>query len=348
MFKINPVAIKNFTKFISIRSISGRRLIYEGYGDPSDVVKLENFELPSELKADQVQIKWNAAPVNPADINQLQGVYPVKPKLPAIGGNEGCATVEKVGSSVTSLKPGDLVIPVQSGLGTWTTHSVHDENSLFSLNSNLDKIHASVFQVNPPTAYRMLHDFVSLNKGDTVIQNGANSAVGRFAIQLCRIFGWKSINIIRDRPGADKLKKELEGLGADAVYTEEEFAKKVRDITNVRLALNCVGGKSSFQLCRTLTDQGCMVTYGGMSKQPTQTPTGPLIFKDISLRGFWMSHWYTVTANLDERRRMYDKLAQLFIDGELKPAPYKEYPLEEYKKVLEIGLQAKEKAIFVF
>ncbi|CAD5222744.1 unnamed protein product [Bursaphelenchus xylophilus] len=333
---------------LSTRSLTAKKLVYEGYGDPAEVVKLQEFELPDSLGPNEVQIRWNAAPVNPADINQLQGVYPVKPKLPAIAGNEGSATVEKVGPKVSVFKPGDLVIPSQSGLGTWRTHSIHGEDEMFPLDPKLNHIHASTFQVNPPTAYRMLHDFVKLQKGDTVIQNGANSAVGRFVIQLCRVFGWKSINIVRERPDIQDLKNDLKQLGADVVYTEEELAKNIREISNVRLALNCVGGKSSFQLCRTLTDQGCMVTYGGMSKQPTQTPTGPLIFKDISLRGFWMSHWYTVPENLAERKRMYQVLADLFINGGIKPAPYTEHRLGEYKEVLGIGLQAKKKPIFVF
>lgn len=67
------------------------------------------------------------------------------------------------------------------------------------------------------------------------------------------------------------------------------------------MALNCVGGRSSLNLSKTLDDDGCMVTYGGMSKQPVQSPTGSFIFKDIALRGFWMSHWYTKKENFQVR-----------------------------------------------
>lgn len=73
----------------------------------------------------------------------------------------------------------------------------------------------------------------------------------------------------------------------------------VRDLKDVKLALNCVGGRSSMLLCRTLGMQGCMVSYGGMSKQPIQVPTGSLIFNDIRLRGFWMSEWYKKSNNYD-------------------------------------------------
>ena len=68
---------------------------------------------PSEA----VHFKMLAAPINPADINQIQGVYPLKPPLPAIGGNEGVALVTAVGASVKSVKPGDWIIPAQAGYG---------------------------------------------------------------------------------------------------------------------------------------------------------------------------------------------------------------------------------------
>lgn len=65
-----------------------------------------------------VHFRMLASPINPADINQIQGVYPIKPPVPAVGGNEGVAEVLHVGSNVTSVKPGDWIIPSQAGFGT--------------------------------------------------------------------------------------------------------------------------------------------------------------------------------------------------------------------------------------
>jgi trans-2-enoyl-CoA reductase len=58
-----------------------------------------------------------AAPINPADLNMIEGVYGVKPKLPAIGGNEGVGTIIGVGSAVKGLSVNDNVIPATPGLG---------------------------------------------------------------------------------------------------------------------------------------------------------------------------------------------------------------------------------------
>lgn len=63
-----------------------------------------------------------------------------------------------------------------------------------------------MLNVNPCTAYRMLKDFVPLKPGDTVIQNGGNSAVGQMVIQLCKLWNYKSVNVVRDRPNIQELK----------------------------------------------------------------------------------------------------------------------------------------------
>lgn len=72
--------------------------------------------------------------------------------------------------------------------------------------NSVDLIVASMMNVNPCTAYRMLKDYVPLKPGDTVIQNGGNSAVGQLVIQLCKIWNYKSVSVVRDRPNIQELK----------------------------------------------------------------------------------------------------------------------------------------------
>jgi len=69
------------------------------------------------------------APVNPADINIIQGAYPVKPSLPSTVGAEGIGEVVAVGPSVENLVPGDRVIP-DGVIGTWCTAGVFDSKLL--------------------------------------------------------------------------------------------------------------------------------------------------------------------------------------------------------------------------
>lgn len=199
----------------------------------------------------------------------------------------------------------------------------------------LSPIQVGTVSVNPCTAYRMLRDFEELRAGEWFIQNGANSGVGRAAIQLGREWGLKSINIIRDRPDAaetEAMKNELLELGATKVVTETElmdrgFVDQVKEWTNggresVKVGLNCVGGKPTSALVKCLSSGGHLVTYGGMSKQPVQLPTAALIFKDIKFSGFWVSRWSD--ANPEGKKRTVDEILDLTRSGKFKDIPVQE------------------------
>lgn len=148
------------------------------------------------------------------------------------------------------------------GFGTWRTHASAKSSHLLKIPDDkaITPIQAATISVNPCTAYCMLKDFTPLERGDWFIQNGANSGVGRSAIQFGRLWGLKSVNVIRDRDNADELKKELEALGADVVVTESELAdrdrmqevKRLAGKKGMRLGLNCVGGKATTDLLRQL------------------------------------------------------------------------------------------------
>ncbi|KAK0420818.1 hypothetical protein QR680_014907 [Steinernema hermaphroditum] len=316
------------------RAFSAKKLVYSQYGDPAKVIKLEEFE-ETKPGNSEVAVRWLAAPVNPADINQIQGVYPLKPPMPAVGGNEGCGVVTAVGSGVNNMEVGSLVIPSHAGIGTWRTSGVHAAADVDAVDKDLPLDFAATLQVNPSTAYRMLKDFVDLKPGDVIVQNGANSAVGRYVIQLCRMWKVKTINVVRARPDLSLLETDLKGLGADYVVTEEQLLKEFRGkFKNIKLALNCVGGRSGLLLSSLLAAKGCIVTYGAMSKQPLQLPAGPLIFKDIRAVGFWMSPWYLVPENTPKRKEMHQELSEMYKRGELKCPLFAKNSIDNYENAL--------------
>ncbi|XP_029426774.1 enoyl-[acyl-carrier-protein] reductase, mitochondrial isoform X2 [Rhinatrema bivittatum] len=286
-----------------------------------------------------------AAPINPADINMVQGTYAILPDLPAVGGNEGVGDVLEVGSNVASLRPGDRVILADAGLGTWRTEAVVSEEALLRVPADIPLLCAATLGVNPCTAYRMLHDFEVLEPGDSLIQNAANSGVGQAVIQLAAALGFQTINVVRDRPNLQELVNRLKALGADHVLTEEMLRKpEMKDlfkrIPRPRLALNCVGGKSATEMLRHLQSAGTMVTYGGMAKQPVTVPVSSLIFKDIKVRGFWVTQWKRANAqNKEEMNKMILDLCRLISAGKLAAPACLERPLEDYKVALEASMK---------
>ncbi|KAJ3645442.1 hypothetical protein Zmor_023098 [Zophobas morio] len=316
---------------------TGCKLIYCEHGDPVKVIRKETETIPDPAK-DEVLIKMLAAPVNPADINTIQGKYPVRPPLPAVAGNEGVGEVVSVGSGVTDFQQGDRVVPLVSALGTWRTHCILPKNNLLKVPKKLGLVEAATLSVNPCTAYRMLRDFVDLKPGDTVIQNGANSACGQNVIQICRAWGLRSVNVIRDRAGVNELRCFLKDLGATHVLTEEELRKtqifKNGELDKPKLALNCVGGQNALEVMRHLQKGGTMVTYGGMSREPVTAPTSALIFKDVRIRGFWMTEWSKQNADSIDRFEMLEELISMMTSNELQGPAFKMVNFEQYKEAL--------------
>jgi len=287
------------------------------------VLKIETEPL-APSSGNNVTIKMLFAPINPADINMIQGSYPIQPALPGIGGNEGLGEVLSVGSDVSGLSPGDLVIPNKQGFGTWRSHATCDASDLLKLPSvkGVKQEYLATLVVNPATAYRMLEDFVQLKEGDVIIQNGANSMVGTSVIQLAALKGVKTINIIRPRTDYDDLVEKLKGYGAYMVVTDKyattpEFKKLISDLPKPKLALNCVGGETATEMARLLTEGGTMVTYGGMSIRPVTIPTRSFIFNDITLKGFWMSRWYS-NHSIEEKTKLLNTLIELVQDNKLR------------------------------
>ncbi|OAD57160.1 putative trans-2-enoyl-CoA reductase, mitochondrial [Eufriesea mexicana] len=286
----------------------------------------------------KVMIIVTQPPVNPADINTIQGKYPNKPPLPAVPGNEGVGEVIAIGSNIKHLNVGDRVIPNGSHLGTWRTHANYTSEELMKVPKEVGTIEASMLNVNPCTAYRMLKDFVSLKPGDTVIQNGGNSAVGQMVIQLCKLWNYKSVSVVRDRPNIQELKDYLISLGADEIFTENEVKKtqtfKSKKLPSPKLALNCICGQNALEVLRHLAHGGIMVTYGGMSREPLTVPTSALIFKDITIKGFWMTAWTKANMNSLERESMFSELGALFKDKKLKAPPHKLVPFCQYQEAV--------------
>ncbi|OIS95674.1 PREDICTED: probable trans-2-enoyl-CoA reductase, mitochondrial isoform X1 [Nicotiana attenuata] len=294
-------------------------VVYDQHGPPDTVTRVTEIP-PVKITENDVCVRMLAAPINPADINRIEGVYPVRPQVPTIGGWEGVGEVHSVGSAVKTLSHGDLVIHSAYLPGTWQTYVVEDQSLWYKIDKSTPIEYAATCSVNPLSALRMLEDFVALKPGDTIVQNGATSIVGQCVIQLARVRGIHSINVIRDKPGSDEVKEKLMKLGADIVFTESELDVKsikslLDDIPQPLLGLNCIGGNAATLVIKLLRQGGTMVTYGGMSKKPITISTSSFIFKDISLRGFWLQE-----KNLDQAqyRCSIDYLLALARAGRLK------------------------------
>lgn len=319
--------------------------VYETHGKPSEVLQLQRMPWPVPA-ADEVVVVVRAAPINPADLNAIEGKYPVRPALPATPGFEGSGVVVELGSAVKNLASGALVL-LPHHVGTWREALAVKADALVVAPPEIDAVQAAMLKINPITAWRMLHDFVELKRGDWVIQNAANSAAGRATIQISRELGYKTMNVVR-RP---ELIEELRAEGGDIVLVDgENLRDEVKTATGgapIRLALNAVGGDNALRVANTLAPDATMVTYGAMSFQPLRIPNGLLIFKNLHFCGFWVNKWYD-QATPSQRTETFQSLFEMAKRGLLHTKVERSYPLSEAKAAVAHAAQNKRSGKIIF
>ena len=311
------------------------RARYERRGPvPQDVIEPVEFETPP-LTAGQALVEVVAAPINPADVLTLTGEYGQLPPLPAIGGREGVGRVAELGEDTRGVTVGQLVL-LPLGCGTWSTHVVTEAARLAPLPAEADPLQLSMMTINPPTAALLLSEFVALGPGEWVIQNAANSAVGMYLVQLARHRGYRTVNVVRRENAAAAVRE----VGGDVVLVDgEDLAKRVTEETSgaeIRLGIDAVAGTATGRLAGCLAEGATLVSYGRMSGEAAVIPPEALIFRDLTLRGFWLVHWFRQTPQ-QQRRALVDELASLIIAGNLHAPIHATYDVTEIKEAIAVA-----------
>lgn len=312
--------------------MTNQAITYNEYGKPAEVLQCVSQPV-AEPEAGQVLLKMVAAVINPSDFGQILGSYGSLKEIPAVAGREGIAEIIQVGSGVTDVQVGQKArIPAECG--AWQTYMTADASTLQVVPDDIDAEQLAMSFINPPTAYRILEDFVELQPGDWIIQNAANSAVGIAMIQLAAARGIKTINVVR----REELIAPLKELGADIVVLDEDaYPKQLKELTGgkkPRLALNSVGGESATRQIKCLADGGTHVTIGAMSFEAARFPTRFLIFNDVQLRGFWLDHWLR-EASKEETAKLYQSIYDLMKQGVLQTPVSQRFQLDAFAEALE-------------
>ncbi|HXB04621.1 MAG TPA: zinc-dependent alcohol dehydrogenase family protein [Candidatus Angelobacter sp.] len=259
------------------------------YGNPVEALKYVDIPAPEAPGPNQVLIGVEFSPVNPSDLLLANGLYALRPALPAVIGNEAVGRVLAVGPGVQNVKLGDRVLAPLSSF-TWRERMVISADGLFVLPPDADPRQLAMLAINPPTAALLLSEYVDLKPGEWVVQNSANSGVGRWVIAFAKKRGLKTVNIVR-RP---ELVPELEAIGGDLVFVDSpDVSGKIKAAVGqaeLRLALDGVSGPATGVLAATLSPRGTLVSFAAMSSKPMSISPLDVIFKPVTVRGFFMAH----------------------------------------------------------
>jgi NADPH:quinone reductase-like Zn-dependent oxidoreductase len=300
------------------------------YGDPLEGLKYVDIPGPEAPGPNQVLIGVEFSPLNENDLLLARGIYGSRPALPTVIGNEGVGRVLAVGAGVEKVKVGDRVLAPLSSF-TWRERMVVPANGLFALPADADPRQLAMLAINPPTAALLLSEYVNLKPSEWVVQNSANSAVGRWVIAFAKTRGLKTVNIVRRH----ELVPELQAIGGDVVVVDSpDVSKEIKAAVGqdeLRLALDGVSGPATGVLASTLSPYGTLVSYAAMSHAPMSISPLEVIFKPLTVRGFWLGHPESAAKSAPA----VAQAAEMIASGRVHIPVAATYPLSAIKEAVE-------------
>ncbi len=308
-----------------------KQIVLERYGQPEEGLRCADVPDVGAPGAGEVVFEVLAFPINPADISFCRGSYRLRPPLPATPGAECVGRVTAVGAGVSHVKTGDLVINLQRE--NWAQQRRVKGDDVIAVSEGIDVQQAAMLRINPATALLLLTDIVDLKPGDWVIQNVANSAVGRLLIRLAKPRGIKTVNVVR----RESLFGELKALGADACVVDgPDLAETVKAHTReapIRLGIDAVSGRATARISACVGEGGVVCNYGSMTGEDPVMSRNGLISGGQTLVGFILGRALG-TRSLEQIRAIYADLGQQIAKGALSAPIEMVYPIEEIKEAV--------------
>ena len=304
-----------------------RALQIRRFGPPRDVLELVDIPEPPPPGNGEVLIGVEYAPIDGNDLSLIQGVFPIELSTPFTVGNEGVGRVLAIGTGVGHLKVGDRVL-VPLTTGSWRERLIAPAGDRFALPA-ADPRQLAMLGINPSTAALLLEES-DVRRGDWVVQNAANSGVGRSVVAIAKARGIRTINFVR-RP---ELIPELEAAGGDLVLVDDNGAgDKIRarvDGARVPLGIDGVAGRASATIGSLLSESGTLVVYALMSGEPVTIAPLDLIAKRIVVKGFLLNR-------PDVQARIPGALRQtttLLASGAIRVPIAATYPLTAFREAI--------------
>src|SRR5260370_15858710 len=200
---------------------------------------------------------------------------------------------------------------------------------------------------NRGPAYRLVNRYVSPMPGDWIGQTAANAAMGQYIIALAKLAGVKTLNVVRREEAAEQVRQ----WGGDRVVLQGDNLHKdieeALDGKKLSLVLDTVGGTPVGELAKWLKPGGSIVVYALQSEQFPAISPGDLIYRGLSLHGFWLINWIR-NATRTEIEEIYQKLGDLVADGSLSAAVEHVYPLDQFKEAFKQSLKSNRRGKILF
>ena len=293
-----------------------------------EVLELKDIKL-GDPKSGEVLIKNEAIGLNYIDTYHRSGLYPVE--LPSNIGIEGAGVIEKISTDEKNFKVGDKVAYASMPIGSYATHRIFPTKKLVKVPDEIELENVVTLMTKGFTVFYLLHKTYPVKSGETILFHAAAGGVGQIFCQWAKSLGCIVIGTV----GSDEKIETAKANGCKYVinYSKENFAEKVKEITNgegVPVVYDGVGKKTFDGSIECLKTRGMMVSFGNAS--------GPLdpcnVTKSLAPKGLYLTrpsiaHYTSTREELDEAAK---KVFEMFINKKFKLDIFNRYPLSEIVK----------------
>lgn len=328
----------------------------DAHTDDAAAVQIREMPVPTPGPG-QVRVRMRMAPINPSDFNYINGTYEKafarliwnrgverptgpggepSPAPPYSLGVEGVGVVEESGGGLLARRLFGKRVAVVSGPphGTWQEQTLIDAKRAFPVPRSLSDAEACSFFVNPLTALVMVRHVLQVPRGAVVLQTAAGSALCQMVRNLGRVDGFRVIDVVRSRAGAERLKKS--GSKYVIALEDQDLLESVHGFVpgGVQFVLDCVGGATGGEALRALAPGGRMICYGTLSPDPISLPPRDIMMPMTTVEGFYLAE-YLMNRSLFQRISLVRNTAKLIASGVLGTAVEQTYALDDLHQALD-------------
>lgn len=306
-----------------------KQVVFHEMGFPDKVLCVEEVEIPVPA-AGEALIRITARNINPSDIMFIRGMYGITPQLPSSAGFEAVGVVQDVGDD-RRIPLGTRVI--FTAIGTWKEYICLPANQLIPVPEGMpDEVACQAF-INPMTAYGMLQRS-GLQAGDWLLLTAGASAFSKLVIQMGKAKGIKIACTVRRQEQVDSLT----ALGADLVVDTErdKIPHALMDMTKgegVSVVFDAVGGTLGAKALASLKPKGKMMVYGMLSLENIPLNSGLMIFRDLSVSGFWLSS-YLEGLDKQSRQQAFQTVLGTLTSQDIKVDTAGTFSLDQIKEAI--------------
>jgi len=311
-----------------------KQIVISKIGGP-DVLKYQEYSLPTSIKRNEVRIKHTAIGLNYIDTYHRSGIYPLPSELPICLGMEAAGEIIEMGVEVTNFKVGDRVAYATPPIGAYCEIRDFPEEKLIAIPDFLKDDEVASILLQGMTVEYLFERLYKIKKNEIILFHAAAGGVGLIACQWAKSVGCKMIGTVSTKEKAELAKNH--GCEFTINYKEQIVSENVMEITNnqgVPVVYDGVGKDTFDESIKSLSTRGLMVSFGqssGMVEKIDMHKTfnpKSLFYTRPSLMGY--------TLNREELLNCSKNLFEKMKNGEVKSNIYKKFKLGEAEKAHEI------------